>query len=408
MLCRICGAEDPQLFLSLGKTPLANNFVPEEHLDKEEPYFPLEECFCNNCKLVQLSYVVNPELMFKHYVYVSSTTKMFREHFTKMAEDLTKRFGLTKHSLAVDIGSNDGLLLKGFKNQGVKICGIEPADNLSTQANKEGIETLNEFFNEGSVKKIASRHGKADVVTANNVFAHIEDIHAVTENVKVLLKDDGIFVIEVAYLVDMMKNMTFDAIYHEHIYNYSLTPLVYFFEAKHGMKVFDVEHVATHGGSLRVYVKKQEGKWEVQSSVQKMLDDEKEFGIHDIKTYEQFAAKVNNSKEALVNYITMLKKQGKKIAGYGAPAKTTTLLHFCGLGKEHLDYIVDDNPLKAGLYTPGNHIPVVSSQKLHEDKPDYVLLLAWNFANEIVQKNKEHQERGVKFVNPFPQPMVVG
>ncbi len=407
MLCKICSSEDPQLFLSLGKTPLANNFVPKEHLEKEEPYFPLEACFCNHCKLVQLNYVVPPELMFKHYVYVSSTTKMFREHFTKMAEDLTQRFGLTKHSLVVDIGSNDGLLLKGFKNLGVKIYGVEPADNLARQANAEGIATLNEFFSAESVKQIIAEKGKADVVTANNVFAHIEDIHAVTKNVKALLKDDGVFVIEVAYLVDMMKNMTFDAIYHEHIYSYSLTPLVYFFEEVQGMSVFDVEHVTTHGGSLRVYVKKQEGKWEIAPSVQQMLAEEKYFGIHEQKTYEHFAAKVNKSKEALVNYITLLKSQGKKIAGYGAPAKTTTLLHFCGLGNKELDYIVDDNPLKAGLYTPGNHIPVVSSGKLREEKPDYVLLLAWNFANEIVQKNKEHQENGIKFIAPFPEPKII-
>ncbi|HLD12129.1 MAG TPA: class I SAM-dependent methyltransferase [Candidatus Nanoarchaeia archaeon] len=407
MHCRICNNPEPEVFLSLGETPLANNFVPEEKIHEVDPTYPLAVFFCNTCKSVQLTYTVPPELMFKNYVYVTSTTKTFREHFTHLAKTLTERFQLGKNSLAVDIGSNDGLLVKGFTNNGVTALGVEPADNLAAQANKEGIETINDFFSKKTVHHITSKKGKASLVTANNVFAHIDNLHDVIENVKGLLTNDGVFIFEVAYLVDMMKNMTFDAIYHEHIYNHAFTPLNYLMNM-HQLQIFDVEHISTHGGSLRVYVKRPEGKWDITPNVKKFLKEEDDFGINTIATYRNFAKKVEKTKEVLTNYLTTLKQQGKKIVGYGAPAKTTTLLHYCNIGKDQIDYIVEDNPLKAGLYTPGNHIPAVPSERLKEDKPDYVLITAWNFAKEIIEKNKEHMDNGVKFIVPLPEPQIIG
>lgn len=406
MECRICKNKGLEIFLSLGKSPLANNFLSKEQLEKKEETFPLELAFCNNCKLVQLTYVVPPELMFKNYVYVSSTSTTFKIHFTKMAEDISNSFNLNDKSLVVDIGSNDGLLLKGFQKFGVKTIGVEPATNIAEIAQKEGIETINDFFSRKVVNGVIEKKGNANVVTACNVFAHIDDIDDVIGNVKLLLKEDGIFVIEVQYFVDTIEKMTFDNVYHEHLSYYTLTSLNFFFK-KHGMDIFNVQRVDSHGGSLRVFVKKTGGKHEINEEVKKIMDYEKSIDIEDLETYKKFANKVYEVKEKLISYIQDIKNQGESIAGYGAPAKSTTLLNFCNIGKDFIDYVVDDNPLKIGLYTPGAHIPVVSSEYLDEKTPDYVLILAWNFTHEILEKTKKYANQGVKFIIPLPEPKIV-
>jgi len=407
MKCRICGNEGLKKFLSLGKMPLANSFVSKEDLGKKENSFPLETCFCSKCKLVQLSCVVPAEMMFKNYVYVSSTTATFRTHFARMAEEISSSFALDKSSLAVDIGSNDGILLKGFQKMGVQTIGVEPAANIAAIAEQSGVETINDFFNESAVKEILARKGHADVVTATNVFAHVDDIHDLIKNVKTLLKKDGIFVIEVPYLIDMLGKMLFDTIYHEHLSYFSLTSLNNFF-AMSGMQIFDVQRVGSHGGSLRVFVRKEEGRFSIKTSVPKMLEDEKKYGINGIELYQKFAEKVYSTKANLVKSLKDIKGKGKIIAGYGAPAKGNTLLNFCGIGPDLLSYIVDDNPLKVGLLTPGTHIPVVSSMHLDKEKPDYILILAWNFAKEIMEKTKAYAEQGVKFIIPLPEVTIVG
>ncbi len=405
MKCHICGSEAVKPFLSLGETALANSYLSKEQLSQNERKFPLEVAFCGNCKLVQLTCVVPPELLFKHYLYVTSTSSTFRVHFTKYAEDVAKEFNLGKNSLVVDIGSNDGLLLKGFQKSGVKVVGVEPAGNLAELANREGVETINDYFNEGVVNQILSSKGKADVVTANNVFAHTTTIHGIAKNVRRLLNDDGVFIIEAAYFVNMLRDMTFDGIYHEHLFHYSLTPLDYFFK-KNGMKIFRVQVVSSHGGSLRVFVKKAESQRPIDASVAEMLEKEKTVGIHDFKTYEDFARRVYKNREKLVKLVRELKAQGKSIAGYGAPAKATTLLSFCNLGAGVIDYIVDDSSLKQNLYLPGMHIPIVSSEMLDKKQPDYVIILAWNFAEEILKKTKEYADAGVKFIIPVPEPVI--
>ncbi len=406
MKCHICGNGGVKPFLSLGETALANSYLSKEQLSKPERKFPLEVAFCEVCKLVQLTCVVPPGLLFKHYLYVTSTSNTFRVHFTKYAEDVAREFGLDKNSLVVDIGSNDGLLLKGFQKPGVKVVGVEPADNLAGLANRDGVETINDYFNSSVVDRILSSKGKADIVTANNVFAHTTTIHDIARNVGRLLKDEGVFIIEAAYFVNMLRDMTFDGIYHEHLFHYSLTPLDYFFR-KSGMQIFRVQVVPSHGGSLRVFVKKAESHRPVDASVAAMLQKERELGIHDFRTYEEFARRVYVSREKLVKLVKGLKAQGKSIAGYGAPAKATTLLSFCNLGSDIIDCIVDDSPLKQGLYLPGMHIPIVSPEALDKRQPDYILILAWNFAEEILRKAKKHSDAGVKFIIPVPEPVIV-
>lgn len=405
MKCKICNNDNLVKFLSLGDTALANSYLSEKDLNKEEKKFPLDLCFCPTCNLVQLMYIVSPEVLFKHYLYVSSTSNTFKLHFAQMAESLTGECNLGEKSLAVDVGSNDGLLLKAFQKYGVKTIGVEPATNLARIAEQNDVETINDFLNYQVVDRIINSNGKADVVTANNVFAHIADIHGMLKNVKLLLKDDGIFVIEVAYLVDMLNQMTFDSIYHEHIFYYSLTSLDYIFK-NNGMQIFKVQHVPSHGGSLRAFVKKQGSDIRVDSSVSEFLKKEKGL-VDDIKTYKEFATKVYTAKEKLKNSIRALKGQGKRLAAYGAPAKATTLLSFCEIDRNWIDYIVDDSPLKQGLFTPGTHIPIVSPRMLDEKMPDYILILAWNFAEEILNKTKKYRDAGVQFIIPLPEPVII-
>lgn len=406
MECRICRGRELREFLSLGKTPLANSFLSKDELAKGEDSFPLALCFCPRCKLVQLTHVVAAEKMFRNYVYLSSTTNTFRVHFTKMGEDISKEFGLGKNSLAVDIGSNDGILLKGFQKANVQTVGVEPATNIAKIAEQNGVETINNFFSKEVVQEIISRKGHADVVTATNVFAHINDIDAVATDVKALLKTEGIFVIEIQYIVDMIEKMTFDNIYHEHVSFYSLTSLDYFFR-KHGMQIFNVERNDSHGGTLRAFMKKSGSGHKISPSVKELLDYEENIGIKDFKIYKDFADRVYGVKEKLVSSIKKIKGQGKKIAAYGAPAKGNTLLNFCRIGSDYIDYVVDDNPLKVGLYTPGTHIPVVNSKHLEENVPDYILVLAWNFAKEILEKTRGYREKGVRFIIPLPEFVIV-
>ncbi|MBI2541608.1 class I SAM-dependent methyltransferase [Candidatus Woesearchaeota archaeon] len=402
MECRICRNNDLKEFLSLGKTPLANSFLPKESLSLKEESFPLAVCFCQDCKLVQLTYVVPAEAMFKNYVYVSSTSGTFRAHFARMAEDISKDFNLDEKSLAVDVGSNDGILLKGFKRFNVRTIGVEPAANVAKIAEENGVETINGFFGKDAAKEIVARKGHADVVTAANVFAHVNDIDDFAENVKFLLKKDGILVIEVQYLVDTIEKMTFDNIYHEHLSYFTLTSLANFFK-RHEMEIFDAQRVDSHGGSLRVFAKKNNGSHKAGKNVGMILKHEQEIGVEDLKLYREFAGNVYSVRENLKSCLEGIKNKGMSIAGYGAPAKSTTLLNFCGIGRNFLDYIVDENPLKIGLYTPGTRIPVVGPDALDKKKPDYVLILAWNFAEEILAKTKKYSGKGVKFIIPLPE-----
>jgi SAM-dependent methyltransferase len=323
-----------------------------------------------------------------------------------MAEEITREYNLNTNSLVVDIGSNDGLLLKKFNEYGINTIGIEPAKNIAEIAIKEGVKTITNYFNEETTKEIINSYGNADVITANNVFAHTEDLKKMISNVKELLKKNGIFIIEVQYILDTIKKLTFDNIYHEHIHYFNLLALKEFFE-KQEMEIFNVQHIDSHGGSIRVFIQKKGGAFRLKESVDKFLIEEKTFGLNKFETYEKFAKEVYQIKSSLNEYIKKIKLENKRIVGYGAPAKATTLLNFCEIKNGEIDYVVDDNLLKQELIIPGVRIPIRNRRYLEESLPDYILILAWNFAEEIIRNNEDYKNKGVKFIIPLPKPEIV-
>jgi nucleoside-diphosphate-sugar epimerase/SAM-dependent methyltransferase len=399
--CRICGNENLQSVISLGESPLANNLLSENELSKKEEKYPLEMVFCDNCKLNQLSYVVPQELMFSDYLYVTSTTETFKQHFLEMSNHLTKKFNLRENSLVVDIGSNDGLLLKGFRDRGVRIVGVDPAENICKLARENGIDTLTGFFDIEIAKSIVGIKGNADLVTANNVFAHVGNISKFTENVKKLLKNEGVFVIEVQYLLDIIQKLTFDNIYHEHVSYFTVISLNEFFK-RNNMEIFDVEHVVTHGGSIRVYTQKSGGSKMIENSVNEFINREKMLGLDKLETFQKFGDEVKQVKEKFRETLEKIKGEGKRVMGYGAPAKATTLLNFYGIDNKIIDFIVEDNELKHFKTLPGVRIPIKSRESLSNNPPEYMLILAWNFAEEIMKKNEAYKQMGGKFLVPSP------
>lgn len=403
----VCKAQSLHRFLSLGSTPLANAFLKKEDINLSEPSYPLEVLFCNTCSLVQLNYTVSSELMFKNYVYVSSTSDALREHFRGLAEEAVKLFIKSKDDLIIDIGSNDGTLLKEFKKFNVRVLGVEPATNIAKIANSEGIETINKFFNESVATKILEEKGNTRIITATNVFAHVADLDGFVKGVYKLLDDYGVFIVETPYLVDLIQNTEFDTIYHEHLRYYSIQPLKILFE-RHNMKIFDVKRVPVHGGTIRVFIKRDTNhEFEEKSSVKEFIYLEKGLKLYSVERYLEFAKNVENIKRDLLDLLKLLKSEGKHIVGYGAAAKGNTLLNYCKIDTNLLDYIVDKNPHKQSLFAPGTHIPVFPPEKLLEDKPDYMLILAWNFADEIIKQQKGFKDAGGKFIIPIPKPKIV-
>ena len=405
--CRVCKKNNLQKVLSLGSMPPANAFLTKEGLSKPEPSFPLELDFCNDCGFVQLSDVVSPELLFKDYVYVSSTSPAFVEHFRSLAETVANRFSFPSNSLIVDIGSNDGILLRPFKKLGWKILGVDPAVKIAEMATKNGIETIAEFFDPEIAKKIAKERGRASIITATSVFPHIDDLDNIIAGIKELLADDGMFIIEAYYLADLLEKNLFDTIYHEHLSYFTVTTLNKLFD-RLGMKIFDVEKTDTHGGSLRGFVQKINGNRPIQEkNISAFVSREKQMAIDKALTFINFSQNIENIKKDLTKLLEELKSQGKRIAGYGAPAKGNTLLNYFKIGPELLDYAVDDSSWKQGLYTPGMHVSVVSSEELYKKTPDYILILAWNFAGPIMKKLPWFSEKGGKFIIPVPEPKII-
>lgn len=401
--CRACGKRNLVLILNLGKTPPANAFLEKPG---EESWFPLQVNLCRNCSMVQLAHVVDPKLLFQNYVYVSSTSPIFIRHFKELAKKITKQLKLKRDSLVVDIGSNDGILLKPFKKLGMKILGIEPAKNIARRANENGILTKAEFFSTKLAQKIVREYGQADLVTATNVFAHIDNLDEVVEGVKTLLKPEGVFLVEVAYLADLLKQNLFDSVYHEHLCYWAVAPMKVLAE-RLGLKIFEVKHVETHGGSIRVLMKLKRAKRRVTATVGNFILRERKLGLNKLTPYRALAKRIEANKIKLNQLLRKLKQEGKTIVGFGAPAKSTTLLNYFKIDKNILSYIVDDSPYKEGLLTPGTHIPVVKPEMIHQDKPDYVLILAWNFAKPIMKTHREFKHLGGKFIVPVPEPEVL-
>lgn len=402
--CRLCGSTDLIEVLSFGETPLANAYLSSTDLDKPEIFAPLVVNACNACKLVQLRDVVDPKILFSNYLYVSGTSPIFVAHFADYAKTIAKRFSLSGNSLVIDIGSNDGVLLSHFKKEGTKILGIDPAKNIAEEATKNGIPTVAKFLSSETARIIASEYGKASIITANNVFAHTDNVIGFVEAIKKLLKPDGVFIFENQYLKDLIEKNLFDMIYHEHLCYYHLTPLVPFFQ-RLGLRIFDVEHVPTHGGSIRVYVGLKDSSHKTSQRVQNMLNGESI--LNNISTYHAFAERINAIGGKLRLLLDDFRNQGKRIVGYGAPAKATTLCYALGIDGRMLEYIVDDSRMKQGLFMPGTHIPIKTSDTLYTDKPDYGLILAWNFADSIVKNHQLFIKNGGIFILPVPEPRIL-
>lgn len=400
--CRACKNRDLVKFLSLGSMPLANSFLKEEELDKEENVYPLEVYFCTRCGLAQLVDIVPPEVMFKDYIYVSSTSDTLPKHFMDLAREAVKESS-NDVSLVIDIGSNDGLLLSCFQKLGTKVLGIDPAENVAKIANEKGIKTLTYFFDEETAKYIEKKYGKAKIITATNVLGHVNNLESFVKGVKTLIEENGIFVIEVPYVVDLIENIEFDTIYHEHLSYFSVHSAIKLFDI-FGMEVFHVRHVSIHGGSIRIFVRGKTGR--TKESVSSFLSIEKEKSFDTLRPYKDFSNRVEKIKRDTLDLLEKLKMDGKSIVGYGAPAKGNTLLNYFGIGKETINYTVDKSPLKQGLYTPGMKIPVYNPSKLLDDMPDYVFILAWNFSEEVIKQQKEYSERGGKFIVPIPKPSI--
>lgn len=399
--CRLCGSQSLSEVLSLAPTPPANAFVSQAQLSETQPTFPLDIFFCDDCHHVQLLDVVDPSVLFENYVYVSGTSPVFVKHFEDYAGFIVETFAPAYGTLAFDIGSNDGTLLKHFKALGFKVLGVDPAKDIAAQATADGIETINGFFSADMAKDIRHSHGPASVITANNVFAHIDDLGGVLDGVHDLLHDDGVFVLEVSYLVNVFENTLFDTIYHEHLAYHTVGPLMRFMAA-HGMELIGAQRVSSHGGSLRAIAQKTGGPKPVGISVGDLIALEHLLGLDKAETYRDFGKRINALKEELSGLLREKKAEGRTIAAFGAPAKATTLMYHFDIGPDLIDFIVDDSPLKQGLYSPGMHIPVVPSSAIYEKKPDDIIILAWNFADPIMEKHKAFQDAGGEFIVPLP------
>lgn len=403
--CRICKGDRLENVLSLGDQPHCNSFLKPDALNDPEPRWPLELFYCHDCHLAQLGYVVDPDVMFREFLYTSGTTKTLREHFQQTAEMLKERYHLSSDDFVVDIGSNDGTWLKCFKSLGLKVLGVDPALNLAQMANADGIPTLAEYFNEEVARRIKEEHGPASVITAAGVFFHIDDMDEVCRGIQTLLADRGVLHIQAIYLGNVLMQNSFDNIYHEHLSLYTLHPLIRLFE-RFSMTVFDVSVAPIHGGSLMLHVCRQ-GAHPVQSSVAAQLTYERQQGWTDPTAYRAFARRVADIRTQLRTMLKNLKQQGKRIAAYAAPAKGNTLLNYCGIGPELLDYAVERSELKVGRFTPGTHLPVIHESVAMQDPPDYFLLLAWNFKEELIAKNSDFLEKGGRFIVPIPEPHVI-
>lgn len=406
MKCCMCHSENLKLFLDLGFVPKVDRFLTKNELNESEILYPLNLQICEQCGLIQLGYVVPAEQLFnENYAYDSRTTKKRLESYDEFSKYVIKDFNLPKGSLIIDIGSNSGLLLNCFQNQGMQVLGIDPSSNIVKIANEKGVETLDGFFNVDLVNTKLSNYKSPSVVTATNVFAHIQDYENFGIALKKLIKDDGIFIFQVPYFLHLLENLEYDTIYHEHLAYFGLKPLKQFFN-KLDMEIFQILETDLDGGSIRCFVGKKNSR-KISSIVETMFKKEDESKMYSMKRLEKFAKDVQSQKNALIELLVDLKKKNKRVVGVSAPAKGMTLLNYCKIDNNLIEYLTEKSDLKIGKFSPGMHIEVKPDSILLEDKPDFALLLAWNFAEEIMNNLKEFKNNGGKFIIPIPYPKIV-
>jgi C-methyltransferase C-terminal domain/Putative zinc binding domain/Methyltransferase domain len=404
--CRLCQTPLHTTFVDLGMSPLCESFLTADQTNQMEPYFPLHVLVCNECFLVQLQEYVKPRDIFTEYAYFSSYSTSWVEHARRYCVAIAARLGLGHESQVFEVASNDGYLLQHFLPLGIPVTGIEPAVNVAEAARQKNVPTLTEFFGLELARRLVTEGKRADLIIGNNVLAQVPDLNDFTEGMAYLLAPNGVITLEFPHLERLIIENQFDTIYHEHFSYFSLVTIDRL-ATRHGLRVFDVEQLATHGGSLRVYLCLNDASHVTTSAVTSLLAHERKIGFEEIETYSRFSAQVHQTKRQLLSFLIQCKEQGATICGYGAPGKGNTLLNYCGIGSDFLDFTVDRNPYKHGRYTPGMHIPIYPVEMIDEAKPDYLFILPWNLKNEIVDQMRHVGEWGCKFIVPIPQVQVL-
>ena len=404
--CRHCQETLRHTVVDLGMSPLCESFVSPNNLNSMEPFYPLHVRICSNCFLVQLQEYVSPQEIFSEYAYFSSYSSSWVAHAKRYCDAITERLKLGGDSLVVEIASNDGYLLQHFAPLGVPVLGVEPAANVATVAQEKGVPTHVGFFGVKLARELAQSDRKADLVVANNVLAHVPDINDFVAGMKILLKPEGVVTVEFPHLEKLIKYNQFDTIYHEH-FSYLSASVVERIARAHGLKIIDIEELSTHGGSLRVYLAHEDSARPVSDAATSILDREDRLGLQTLAAYDTFAENVKKTKRELLSFLIEAKNAGKRICGYGAPGKGNTLLNYCGIGTDFLDFTVDRNPYKHGRYTPGTHIPILPVEEIDRARPDLILILPWNLQDEIVEQMRHVRDWGAKFIVPIPTVTVI-
>jgi hypothetical protein len=401
--CRFCYTALKHTLVDLGMSPLCESFLSADELNRMEPFYPLHVYVCDQCFLAQLEEYVSPSSIFSHYAYFSSYSDTWLDHARRYCEMAVQRFNLTSNSFVVEIASNDGYLLQNFVATGIPVLGIEPAANVADAALKKGVSTLIDFFSEETAQKLTNNGRKADLVIGNNVLAQVPALNDFVRGLKTLLAEEGTITLEFPHLFRLIDGNQFDTIYHEHFSYFSFFAIEKIFQ-KHGLKVFDVEELTTHGGSLRIFLQHVEnGARDLTDRVHQMRKWENAKGANDLKTYETFGKQVRETKRKLLEFLIDARRSGKTIAGYGAPGKGNTLLNYCGIRTDFLDYTVDRSPFKQGKFLPGTHVPIYHPERILQTRPDYLLILPWNLKDEIMKQMSFIREWGGKFVVPIPK-----